>query len=67
MISGMPGDDRLISSNEASRMLGIDRSTLTRWVRQGKIPAADKWDGKTGPYLFAYAAIARIVTERRAA
>jgi predicted site-specific integrase-resolvase len=67
MLCRMASDDRLISSHEASRMLGIDRSTLLRRVRQGKIPAAEKWDGKTGPYRFAYATIARIVAERRAA
>lgn len=63
----MLDQDRLVSSDEASQLLGIDRSTLLRWVRQGKIPAAEKWKGRTGGYRFAYAVIARLAAERRSA
>jgi excisionase family DNA binding protein len=63
----MSDNDRLISSNQASQMLGIDRSTLLRWVRQGKIAAADKWEGRTGGYRFAYAEVARRAAKRRTA
>ncbi len=63
----MASNDRLIGSDEASQMLGIDRSTLTRWVRQGKIAAAGKWNGRTGPYQFAYAEVARLAAGRRRA
>jgi hypothetical protein len=60
-------DDRLIGSDEAAEILGINRHTLTRHVRQGKVPAVQKLQGKTGGYLFAYAAIAKLAAERRAA
>jgi len=63
----MVRSDRLIGSKEAAQMLGIDRSTLIRWIRQGKIAPADKWEGHTGPYQFAYADVARLVAERRRA
>jgi excisionase family DNA binding protein len=58
-------EDRLIGAAEAAELLHVDRSTLVRWVRRGKIAAADKWEGTTGPYRFRYAAIARLADERK--
>lgn len=65
MLTIMQDEDRLIGVAEAARMLGVDRSTLTRWVRSGKLRAAEKWDGRTGGYRFAYAVVARLANKRR--
>lgn len=63
----MSDDDRLIGSSEASQILGIDKTTLFRWVQCGRVPAAQKLSGSNGAYLFSYMAIARLAAERRAA
>jgi predicted site-specific integrase-resolvase len=63
----MLNDDRLVGSIEASRMIGIDRATLLRWVQRGKVAAAQQLPGKNGAYLFRYSAIAKLVDQRRAA
>lgn len=65
--SGMPEDDRLIGSSEASQILGIDRATLTRWVRSGKLTAVEKLPGSNGAYLFRYGLVARKAAKRRVA
>jgi excisionase family DNA binding protein len=49
-----------LTSVEASEKLGIDRSTLTRWVADGRISALKKLPGVRGAYLFAPAEIARL-------
>lgn len=41
----MPGD--LLTSTEAARLLGVDRSTVARYVRQGKLPAIKLPSGHT--------------------
>lgn len=45
-------------------MLGLDRSTLTRWVKDGKIQPAMTVPGYKGAYLFDPEAIREIVEER---
>ena len=30
---------RLITAAEAARRLGVDKSTMTRWIAAGKVPA----------------------------
>jgi len=46
-------DDQLIGSAEACRILGdIHRTTLTRWVAEGRVHAAVKLPGKNGAFLF---------------
>ena len=52
--------DELIGTVEAAAMLGVDPSTLTRWVDKGKITAAHKMPGTSGAYLFTRAEIDRI-------
>ena len=32
-------DDRLVSAAQAARLLGVNRSTMTRWIAAGKMPA----------------------------
>jgi excisionase family DNA binding protein len=41
----MPGD--LLTSTEAAKMLGVVRSTVLRYIRQGKLPAVVLPSGHT--------------------
>ena len=50
----------LLHSAEVCEILGIDRSTLSRWVAAGRIPAAQKLPGLRGPFLFDPADVERI-------
>lgn len=42
----------LLGTKEASDILGLGPSTLSRWVQIGKITPAGKLAGKTGSYVF---------------
>jgi excisionase family DNA binding protein len=57
-------DDPLIGSAEACEILGVDRSTLTRWVARGLVEAAQKLPGENGAYLFRRAEIERAASEQ---
>jgi predicted site-specific integrase-resolvase len=51
----MPNDTanpKYLGSTEACERIGIDRSTLTRWVQLGRIAYAQKLPGPKGVYLF---------------
>ena len=48
----MANPDDLIPSREVAELLGCGRSTLTRWVQEGRLKEAKKFDGPTGPRLF---------------
>jgi len=50
-------DVPLLTSREVCDRLGIDRSTLTRWVQSGRIEAAQKLPGLRGAYLFTETAL----------
>lgn len=54
----------LIGSAEACRTLGVNNSTLTRWVAAGEVKAAHKLPGKNGAYLFERAEIERVGSDR---
>ena len=45
--------EHLIGSADACDILGIDRSTLIRWVQLGKITPVQRLPGQTGAFLFA--------------
>jgi excisionase family DNA binding protein len=47
----MPDPD-LISTAEAAKLAGVDRSTIVRWVRAGKIAPAVTVPGYRGALLF---------------
>ena len=47
----------LIGGQEAAELLGIDRSTLSRWVSAGKIAPAQRLNGRTGAFLFERSAV----------
>ena len=48
----MANTDDLIPSKEVALLLGCGRSTLTRWVQEGRLKEAKKFAGPTGPRLF---------------
>lgn len=48
----MPNPDDLIPTVEAAQILGVERSTLTRWAESGKIQVAQQLPGATGARLF---------------
>lgn len=56
----------LINTADAAKMLGVSRSTLTRWVAAGKIQAHMVVPGYRGPLLFDPAKILQFL-ERSAA
>lgn len=60
----MPNETTLMPSAEACDALGIDRSTLSRWVRIGTITPATKLPGLRGPFLFDPAEVERVKAER---
>lgn len=54
-------------SVEACERIGIDRSTLTRWVQLGRITYAQKMPGPRGVYLFTDEEIERVRAEYQSA
>lgn len=61
-MSTSPAD--LLTSAEVCERLGIDRSTLSRWVQVGRIQPAVKMPGIRGAFLFEPRAIEALATER---
>lgn len=58
----------LLTTAQACRELGLkSRSSLTRYVADGRIAAAMRLDGATGAYLFATDEVARFKAEREKA
>lgn len=56
----MSNPDELIGSKDACRILDVNRSTLTRWVKQGRVPLAHQLPGDNGVMLFRRADIDRV-------
>lgn len=54
-----------IPSAEACERLGIDRSTLSRWVAAGRITPTFRLPGATGSMLFDPADVDRIASDLR--
>jgi predicted site-specific integrase-resolvase len=54
----------LVGSAEACETIGVDRSTLTRWVKSGKAQIVNKLPGQTGVYLFTRAEVERLKREQ---
>ncbi len=45
--------DDLVGTSEAAAIIGVERSTLVRWVQMGRrIAPAMRLQGKNGAYLF---------------
>jgi excisionase family DNA binding protein len=49
---------------EIADRLGVDRTTVFKWVQQGKLTAAHKMPGRTGAYLFTEEEFERFAAER---
>lgn len=61
---------KLVASIDACEQIGFDRSTLSRWVKDGTARPALRLPGKTGAYLFTPAEVSRLAAiyqERRPA
>lgn len=43
---------QLIGAAEAAEILGLERSTLTRWIQRKRITPLTQLDGKRGAYVF---------------
>ena len=56
----------LLTSAEVCERLGIDRSTLSRWVQTGRIAPAMKAPGLRGAYFFTDAEVERVKAEAAA-
>lgn len=63
----MPQTPDLRSSGEACEVIGIDRSTLSRWIKDGTARPAMQLPGKTGAYLFTPEEIERLAAEYKSA
>lgn len=59
----MANADDLIPSREVAKILDVGRSTLTRWVQEGRLKEAKKFDGVTGPRLFWRDDVLRLAAE----
>lgn len=56
---------KLIGSRVASRLLDVDRVTLIRWVKAGKIEPVERLsDTPTGAFLFNRADVEKLVRDR---
>lgn len=56
----MPQTPDLRSSSEVCETVGIDRSTLSRWIKDGTAVPAMRLPGATGAYLFTPAEATRL-------
>jgi len=59
-VTSHPDDTHLLTKTEAAAIIGVDTSTLSRWITQGKITPAKKIPGQTGGYIFTRAEVARV-------
>ena len=53
----------LIGTAEAAQIIGVERSTITRWVDAGRITVAHKLPGRTGATLFHRGEVQRVAAE----
>ena len=57
---------RMLTPQQVTQRLGIDKSTLSRWVAAGKITPAYTAEGPNGVRLYDEADVERIAAERAA-
>ena len=50
----------LLNSAEVCDLLAIDRSTLSRWVKDGRLPCYMKLPGRRGAFLFERSAVEQL-------
>ena len=56
----------LVTAAEAAELVGVDRSTIARWVAAGRLTAAHKNPGATGARLFDRAEVEALAADRAA-
>jgi excisionase family DNA binding protein len=56
----VPTTTDLITSAQASRIIGIHHSTVLKWVKAGRLTPAMKVPGLRGPMLFAREDVERL-------
>ena len=66
-MGGMPETPSLVGTAEAAETIGVERSTLTRWVQLGRMRPAIKLPGRNGAVLFDLAEVERVAAEYQAA
>jgi excisionase family DNA binding protein len=54
----------IVGTDEAARILEVERSTVTRWAQAGTLTPAYKMTGLRGAYVFARADIDALKAER---
>lgn len=54
----------LIGSKRACEILEVDRATLVRMVRDGRLEPVSKMEGRNGAYVFDPAAVTRLAEAR---
>jgi hypothetical protein len=52
MLPPMNPEEDLIGTADATRILSVDKTTITRWVASGKLVPALKLPRRNGAYLF---------------
>ncbi len=62
--SGMPQQLEMLTTAQACQVLGIERTTLTRWVAAGRIKPAHKLPSRNGAFLFHRDDVKALVAER---
>lgn len=58
----MPQD--LLTSKQAARVLNVNRRTIHRWVRLGKLTPHDTYDSLNGAHLFTREQIDALADQR---
>ena len=57
----------LLNSAEVCALLSIDRSTLSRWVKDGTLPCYTKLPGLRGAFLFDRSAVEALANAKKGA
>ena len=61
----MPTDD-LLSTVQTADLIGIERSTVSKMVREGRLTPAHKLPGPTGAFVFLRSEVMRAKAEYQA-
>lgn len=59
-------EQQLITVPEVAAMLGVHRTTVTRWAARGDLEAAYRMPGQKGAFLFEKDQIAALAAEKAA-
>lgn len=59
----MPEPTDLLATVEAAKIIGVERSVLSRWVAFGRIAVAHQLPGRNGAMLFDRSEVDRVAAE----